>query len=110
MWTQSQAAQRRGETQGQGLLVLLRARGIDAGNVTRNRRTGVYAVQFAAPDVNNFNGSGTAPAQQWASKISACFDSVEIVDTHDSVADWRPGKPVLFATVYVRGNFIPKAS
>jgi hypothetical protein len=92
------------------MLSALRARGIDAGSVRRNRRTGVYAVRFSAPEVTNFYGDGTDSAQLWARRIQNSFDGVEIVDTYDTVADWRPQRPVLFATVFLRGELKPKAS
>lgn len=88
--------------QGKRLLAALRARGIEADNVTRNRRTGVYTVKFAAPNMNNFYSRGTEPATVWAQRIEDCFDDVEIIDTYDSIAEWRPQQPVLFATVFLR--------
>lgn len=92
------------------LLAALRARGIQAGSVRRNRRTGVYAIRFGAADVTNFASSGTDSAQLWAQRIQEQFDGVEIIDTYDTVADWRPQQPVLFATVFLRGELKPKAS
>lgn len=88
--------------QGKRLLTTLRARGIEADNVTRNRRTGVYTVKFAAPNMSNFYARGTDPARVWAQRIEDCFEDVEIIDTYDSVAEWRPQQPILFATVFLR--------
>jgi len=88
--------------QGKRLLSALRARGIEADNVTRNRRTGVYTVKFTTPNVTNFYSKGTDPARVWARRIEECFDDVQIIDTYDSIAEWRPQKPVLFATVFLR--------
>jgi len=90
--------------QGKSLLEALRARGIDADNVTRNRRTGVYTVKFVAPNVGDFNSPGTDPAKVWATRITNAMPDIEVVNTYDTIADWRPGKPVLFATVQVRRN------
>jgi hypothetical protein len=88
----------------------MRRRGIAARSVSRNRKTGVYAIQFVAPDVNTYGAAGTDPAQAWAQRIEDCFDGVEIVDMYDTVADWRPNHPVLFATVYLRGDLTLKAA
>lgn len=88
--------------QGKRLLSALRAKGIEADNVTRNRRTGVYTVKFAAPNMSNFYAAGTLPAREWAVKIEDCFTDVEIIDTYDSVAEWRPQQPILFATIFLR--------
>lgn len=96
--------------QGKRLLSTLRARGIEADNVTRNRRTGVYTVKFTAPNMNNFYSRGTDSARVWAERIEACFDDVEIIDTYDSVAEWRPQQPILFATVFLRVIERPKSA
>src|SRR5829696_176737 len=94
--------QKRQPSQGKRVLAALREQGIEAGNVIRDRRSGIYAVKFGAPNPNHFNGRGTDPAQVWANRIQSSFEDVEIVGTYDSVADWRPQKPVLFATVFIR--------
>lgn len=96
--------------QGKRLLSTLRARGIEADNVTRNRRTGVYTVKFTAPNMNNFYSRGTDSARVWAERIEACFEDVEIIDTYDSVAEWRPQQPILFATVFLRVIERPKSA
>ena len=96
--------------QGKRLLTTLRARGIEADNVTRNRRTGVYTVKFTAPNMNNFYSRGTDSARVWAQRIEECFDDVEIIDTYDSVAEWRPQQPILFATVFLRVIERPKSA
>lgn len=88
--------------QGKRFLAALQAAGIEAHNVTRNRRTGVYTVMFCAPNIADLHSKGTRPAREWAKRITDAFEDAEIVDTYDSVADWRPMKPVLFATVQVR--------
>jgi len=95
---------------GKRLLSTLRAKGIEADNVTRNRRTGVYTVKFAAPNPNNFYSRGTDPARVWAQKIEDAFAGVEIIDTYDSVAEWRPQHPILFATVFLRVIDIAKSA
>lgn len=91
------------------VLAELQSQGIEAGSVTR-QRTGVYAVEFRAPNPANQGERGTDPARVWARRIEARFDGIEIVDTYDSVADWRPQRPILFATVFLRGTPTPKAS
>lgn len=95
-------AQPRQPAQGKRLLHALRSRGIDAANVTRNRRTGVYTVKFASPNMHDFDARGTEPAHVWAQRIEDAFTDIEIVDTYDSVAEWRPQQPILFASVFCR--------
>jgi hypothetical protein len=87
--------------QGKSLLSRLAAAGINASSVTRNRRTGVYTVKFVAPNVNDFYSKGTDSARVWAERIQAALPGVEIIGTHDSVADWRPRMPVMSATVFL---------
>lgn len=103
-------AKHRQTSQGKQILQVLRAKGINARDVTRNRKTGVYAVEFDAPNVTNFQGEGTDSADVWARRILERFDGVEVVDTYDSVAEWRPKRPVLFATVFLRGDPIPRSA
>lgn len=97
--------------QGKRLLSALRARGIEADNVTRNRRTGVYTIKFAAPEMNNFYSRGTDSAKVWAERIEAAFSNVRIIDTYDSAAEWRPNQPILFATVFaiIDGDLQPQS-
>ena len=92
------------------ILAALRSRGIEARDVTRNRKTGIYAIKFGAPNVTNFHSKGTDSASVWARRILERFEGVEVIDTYDSVADWRPQNPVLFATVYLRGEPRPKSA
>lgn len=96
----------------EGKLVLdqLRVQGIAAKKVKHNRSNDTYAVQFGAPEVARFECEGTDPAIVWARRIQDRFEGVEIIDTYDTVAEWRPQKPVLFATVFIRGTLTPKAS
>lgn len=93
--------QPRAPRQGKALLERLRAAGIAAHDVTRNQRTGVFTVKFVDPNQSNFYSRGTDPAQAWAERIEAAMPQARIIDRHDSIADWRPGKPVLFATVFL---------
>jgi len=88
--------------QGKSLLEALRAAGIEAHNASRNRRTGIYTVMFCDPNISDLNSKGTRPAREWAERITAAFEDAEVIDMYDSVAEWRPGKPVIFAQVKVR--------
>lgn len=102
MLSQPNRQSAREPVQGKRLLHALRAKGIEASNVTRNRTTGVYTVKFAASNMNNFYARGTDSARVWAQRIEEAFSDVEIIDTYDSVAEWRPQQPILFATVFCR--------
>lgn len=90
---------------GARLLLDLRAAGIVASSVIRNRRTGVLTVKFAAPDISDFT-SQTDPAKVWAERILNAVDGYEVVDTYDSLAEWRnpTNPPVLYATVFLRAK------
>lgn len=96
--------------QGKRILAALHSNGIDALDVTRNRKSGCYEVRFGAQNITQFSSRGTEPAREWARRILERFDGVEVVDTYDSVADWRPQRPVLLATVFLRGEPIPKTA
>lgn len=81
------------------LLKRLEAAGIRPTSVVRNRRTGRYTIKFVGPNNDNFYSRGTAPAQEWAERIQEALPLADIVEAYDSVADWRPARTVLFATV-----------
>jgi hypothetical protein len=87
--------------QGKTLLSRLAAAGIQADNVTQNRRTGVFTVKFTAPNINNFYSKGTDSGRVWAERIQAAIPEADIIDVYDSVAEWRPQLPILFATVFL---------
>jgi len=88
--------------QGKRFLEALQSVGIEAHNASRNRRTGIYTVMFCDPNISDLNSKGTRPAREWAERITAAFEDAEVIDMYDSVAEWRPGKPVIFAQVKVR--------
>lgn len=87
---------------GPRILTRLTNAGVKAQSVTRNRRTGIYTIRFGSPNVTNFNSIGTDKGSVWARRIEHVLPEAVIVDTYDSIADWRPGCPVLFATVFIR--------
>lgn len=93
--------QPRAPRQGKALLERLRAAGIEAHDVTRNQRTGVYTVKFVDPNQSSLYSRGTDAANVWAERIEAAVPQARIVDLDDSIADWRPRRPILFATVYL---------
>ena len=85
--------------QGPAVRDLLAAHGIEAESVTRNRRTGVYTAHFKDLNLDSFYSKGTHPARVWAERIQEALPMADIIDGYDSVAEWRPEKPVLFALV-----------
>ena len=87
--------------QGNRLRKRLERLGIYASKVTQSRSTGQYAVKFSDPQQADFYSKGTDSAVVWAARIQAALRAAVIGAKHDSVADWRPNKPVLFATVFV---------
>jgi hypothetical protein len=73
----------------------LKASGIDARQVTRSRRTGYYVADFYSPGMQ----SPVTPARVWAERIQQRVGGLTIVDRDDTVADWRDGQPVIYASV-----------
>lgn len=69
--------------------------GIDVQKVVRKRETGNYVADFFVPQMQN----SIAPADEWARKIRTVLPSASIIDTHDTIADWRSGEPVIYASV-----------
>lgn len=72
--------------------------GIAAQKVVRKRESGDYVAEFFIPDMN----TPVAPAQDWAQRIRTALPQAIIVDVHDTIANWRPGQPVIYATVIFR--------
>lgn len=48
--------------------------------------------------------SGVRPAEQWASYIAQRCNGVTIEKAGDQIADWRPGQPVIWASVVFSGE------
>jgi len=69
--------------------------GVPAQKVVRKQRSGAYVADFYVPQLEEAIPS----AREWAARIRATLPQAHIVDTHDTVAEWRPGKPVIYATV-----------
>ena len=74
------------------------ASGIEAQKVVRKRETGDYIADFFVPDMKD----PIASSKEWAWRIRQILPDAAIVDTHDTVAGWRPGQPVIHATVIFR--------
>lgn len=69
--------------------------GIPAQKVIRKQDTGDYVADFFVPTMSE----AIKPAKEWAELIKVEMPSVRIIDTHDTIAVWRPEKPVIYATV-----------
>jgi hypothetical protein len=74
---------------------LLRAVGIDAQKVTRRRHSGHYVADFFVPNLQE----PVNPSNFWAENISQRVDGLKIIEHEDTVADWRAGQPVIWASV-----------
>jgi hypothetical protein len=70
-----------------------------ADRITRNPRTGVVTVHFTDPAAGSFYTKGLEPARVYAERITQAFGNVRVIDTCDSVAEWRPRQPILFGFV-----------
>ncbi|MEO1287329.1 MAG: hypothetical protein AAFV93_06140 [Chloroflexota bacterium] len=69
--------------------------GVDTQKVVRKRETGNYVADFYISGMDD----PIAPARNWARDICHVLPDAKIVDTHDTIATWRKGKPVIYATV-----------
>jgi hypothetical protein len=70
--------------------------GIHAQKVVRKRESGYYTADFYEPNMQ----SSIPPAQVFARQIQQRFPGkVAIIQTRDTRADWRPGSPVILASV-----------
>lgn len=54
-----------------------------------------YVADFFVPEMSE----PIAPAAEWAKQIREAMPNVRIIDTHDTIAVWRPNQPVIYATV-----------
>ncbi len=68
--------------------------GIDAQKVQHKRGTGCYTAEFYAPDMQ----SPVRPSQDWARHIESRIGA-RVIDRSDTVAPWRSGQPVIWASV-----------
>ncbi len=73
----------------------LKSKGIEARQVVQRRTTGYYVAEFYHQKMEEPIPS----SQQWADAIETCLEDSTIIDSYDTVADWRPGKPVVWASV-----------
>ena len=78
----------------------LDALGVPAQKVVLKRETHHYVAEFFVPEMS----AAIAPAHDWARRIQQVLPSANIIDTHDTVADWRSGDPVILATVVFAQN------
>lgn len=69
--------------------------GVPAQKVVRKQETGDYVSDFFTDEFTE----PVAPAKEWAKRIQEVLPSAKIIDTHDTIAAWRPGQPVIYATV-----------
>lgn len=72
--------------------------GVSAQKVVRKRETGNYVADFFIPEMDE----AIPPADEWAEQIRRVLPTAHILDTHDTVASWRTGQPVIYATVIFR--------
>lgn len=69
--------------------------GVPAQKIVREIETGDYVADFFVPELSE----AIAPAKEWAKRIQESLPSARIINTHDTIAAWRPGMPVIYATV-----------
>lgn len=69
--------------------------GIVSQKIVRKRETDNYVAEFFVPEM----AVAIPPANEWAERILSVLPDADIIYTHDTIAAWRPNKPVIFATV-----------
>lgn len=69
--------------------------GVVAQKVVRKRETGDYVAEFFVPEM----AVAIPPAEEWAQCILEVLPDAFIINKHNTIAAWRPGKPVIYATV-----------
>jgi len=79
------------------------ALGIPAQKVVRKKESGAYVADFFIPEMDDPIASSVV----WARRIQSTFPTAHIISTHDTIASWRPGNPVIYATVVF---FLPEDS
>lgn len=72
--------------------------GVPAQKIVRKQETGDYVADFFVPEMQE----PVAPAEEWAKQIQAALPSAQIIDIHNTRANWRPGNPVIYSTVIFR--------
>lgn len=84
------------ELNGREMQTRLERSGIRAQKVVRRRFTGHYTAEFFVPNLE----TAVPSAREWARRIAhGLGGAVEIVEVRDTHADWRPGKPIIAASV-----------
>lgn len=73
----------------------LESLGIPAQKLVRKRESGDYVAEFFVPEMNE----PIEPSRIWAQRIQAILPHATIINTHDTIASWRPDTPVIYATV-----------
>lgn len=69
--------------------------GVVAQKIVRKRETGDYVAEFFVPEM----AIAIPPADEWAERIVVALPDARIINTHDTIAAWRPNRPVIYATV-----------
>ncbi len=72
--------------------------GIGVQKVVRKRQTGDYVADFYVPELH----APVPSARVWALRLQQIMPGVTILATHDIVAPWRAGCPIIYATVVFR--------
>lgn len=78
----------------------LASMGVAAQKIVRKQQSGEYVADFFVPGMTD----PIAPAQVWARRIKDALPAARIVETLDTVADWRPDSPIIHAIVIFRAS------
>jgi len=84
------------EFTGREMQAYLKKRGVASTlrKVVKRRFTGHYTAEFYAPNLD----SSVASATEFAKQIEKALP-VEVIEARDTRAEWRPGKPIIAASV-----------
>ncbi len=69
--------------------------GIEVQQVTRRMDSGHYVAEFYTPGMEQPIESSQSYAQRLRQKVNG----LQIINCDDTIADWREGKPIIWATV-----------
>lgn len=84
------------ELNGREMQTRLERSGIRAQKVVKRRFTGHYTAEFYVPNLE----AAVPAAREWARRIEQGLGgAIEIIEVRDTRADWRPGKPIIAASV-----------
>jgi hypothetical protein len=69
--------------------------GIAPQRITRRQGTQFFVAEFYNPQMQD----PVQPSYKWATLLEEHISGIRIIDTNDTIANWREGAPVIWASV-----------